>query len=190
MLGAAGVGVKPVDPKAPAVDPKADPKVAPGTELELKLPDGFDAKNETLTAFKGLAKELNLPVEHAQKVFDLYAGAEKARTEKLLAEFDEGHAAAIKAVETDKEIGGDKLKETLDLAGRWMNKFASPELRKRLTDSGMGDDVEMLRAIAKAARAMSDDTIGTPPAKASDAKNDRERFLADMYPNSQPPAQN
>lgn len=142
----------------PAADAKPEGEKPEGddkpTEYEpFTLPEGLGVDEELLGEFKAEAKRLNLSQEDAQKFVDLQAKAAARQAEQL---------ASVRAQwadqsKTDKEFGGDALSENLGVAKKAMDAFATPELRKLLNDSGLGNHPEVIRTFVRVGKAISED---------------------------------
>jgi hypothetical protein len=76
------------------------------------------------------------------------------------------------ATTSDKELGGEKLKENLGIAKRALNAFdplpastdgkpATTPLRTLLEETGLGNHPEVLRLLFRAGKAISEDTVVT-----------------------------
>lgn len=48
-------------------------------------------------------------------------------------------------IQNDPEIGGQRLPETIANIGRVMDRFATPEIRELLDQSGLGDHPQLVR---------------------------------------------
>lgn len=129
------------------------PQGAP-ERYEFRAPEGAELGSDVTDAFAGVAKELNLTQDAAQKVLDkmapVLAQRQNAQVQAVQQEWREQSTA-------DKEFGGDKLAENLAVAKKAMDAFASPELRDLLIKSGMGNHPEMVRAFYRAGKAISAD---------------------------------
>jgi len=191
--GAAGAGASAADPATQgqgaqgAADPAAqgapgqqgqgtegakgdgEPQGAPEAYEAFKMPEGVQLDEEITTEFQGLAKELNLPQETAQKVADL--GAKMA--DKWAAKQQEQIQAAVadwaKQTQADAEIGGDALGANVTTARKALDTFGTPALRKLLNDSGLGNHPEVIRFTTRVGKAMSEDKVVT--GGAGSAKN-------------------
>lgn len=136
-------------------------EVAPDKYADFKMPDGVTVDAKLLTDFQPVLKELGLPQAAAQKVVDFYAS-------KVLPHLAATQTAAIEAqskawetaAKADKEIGGDKFAENLEVAKTTLSKFGSPELVKLLNESRLGNHPEVVRFFHKVGRAMGEDNIG------------------------------
>jgi|JI6StandDraft_1071083.scaffolds.fasta_scaffold01468_12 hypothetical protein len=150
---------------APAAPPAvAAPPAAPES-YTFTAPEGHELDSATADAFAGVAKELGLTQDAAQKVVD-----------KMAPHLAQRQAEQIKAVHeqwreqstADKEFGGDKLAENLGLAKKAMDTFASPELKALMNQTGLGNHPEVIRMFVKAGKAISEDSFvagkAAPPA--------------------------
>jgi hypothetical protein len=153
----------------------AEPKDVP---LELKLPEGFEP-GAGLDEFKGLAKELGLKPEAAQKLVDFQAKqalAEREQMEKL-------HAGWLQSMKADKEFGGVQFDANAQLARKAMLKFATPELRTFLNESGLGDHPELVRLMYRVGKAIGEDSIaGVTSAPPGPTEPDPQARLRALYP--------
>ena len=134
---------------------------APENYEDFKTPEGIALDADVATEFKGLAKELNLSQDAAQKVADLggtlaqnWAGQQTEAIQKAKAEW-------INGTKTDKEIGGDQLPANLAVAKKALDTFGTPELRTLLNESGLGNHPEIIRAFYRAGKAISEDRVLT-----------------------------
>lgn len=124
---------------------------------EFKVPEGVKLDGEALDAVKATAKEFGLTAEQAQKVVDL--GVKQAQAFQTQMAEHSKQVAEQWATDTknDKEFGGDKLPENLATAKRALDTFGTPELKKLLNDSGLGNHPEIIRVFVKAGKAISED---------------------------------
>jgi hypothetical protein len=154
---------------------QAKPEGAP-EKYEFKAPEGQKFDDTVLGAYSEIAKELNLPQDAAQKVLDKVAPVIQARQAEQI---EAVRTAWAESAKTDKEFGGDKLPENLATAKKALDTFGSPELKKLLNESGLGNNPEVIRAFYRAGKAISEDKFvggkGAPP-DANDARS--------LYPNS------
>jgi hypothetical protein len=140
------------------------------------MPEGVKLDDALTTELQTVAKELNLPQEAAQKVADLGA--------KLAVKFKTELEAGIAKVRTDwaamsqadKEFGGDKLQENLGVAKRGRDALASPDFRKFLNESGLGNHPEMIRVFYRAGQMLAEDKLVTGNKAAGSEKSMAERL--------------
>jgi hypothetical protein len=154
----------PPTPKAPA-------------EYKFKAPEGKSFDDEVLKVYGGVAKELDLTQEDAQKVLDKVAPAIEARQ---LQQVDSVRKSWIDATAKDAEIGGDKLAENVKLATAAFQRFGTPALKEFLDSTGLGNHPELVRWALKVGKALSEDKPPVPP-DGGGAVNENDRALA-MFP--------
>jgi len=152
-------------------EPKDAPQGAPEAYEPFTVPEGVELDAEVLGEFQGIAKELNLPQDAAQKVTDLgvklaqkWAAESQQATSDMLADWK------VQA-ETDKEFGGDALPANLAVAKKAIDQFGTPELRELLDVHRLGDNPEVIRFMFRVGKAISEDTFvaggNTTPAKSA-----------------------
>lgn len=167
-----------------------DAKTGAPESYEFKAPEGITLQDAVVAEFSTVAKELGLSQEAAQKVIDKLAPTlAKQNAQAMTAAMESANTAWVKATQTDKDIGGEKLSENLSLARKALDRFGTPELGKLLgrfhpkenpMGTGLGNHPEIIRAFVKAGRAISEDKFvpgGNQPSKG-------ERNAAkSLYPN-------
>lgn len=168
----------PAETTSEAENQPATTEAAPETEYEFKFEEGVEVDPETLGNLKELSKELGLTPEQAQRIADLGA----AQSQKWVALQEQAITEAsnqwVEAVKMDKEIGGDKLGENLGLAKKALDQFGSPELTKLLDESRLGNHPELIRAMYRIGKAISDDAL-VPGGRSAFGSGDPARRLYD-----------
>lgn len=160
-------------------DAVAAPKKAAPEKYQFKLPEGGESFDEqVLSTYSEVAKSLDLSQEAAQTLLDKVAPVIGAQMSARMAAVHDEWRAATRA---DPEIGGAKLTESMGHAHRFLQSFASPELREMLSKPGLGDHPEIVRMVVKAGRALSADKFvagsgGVGPS------NSEEAILSKLYP--------
>lgn len=175
--------VDPAAPAAPAVDPAkpADPAAptgAPEAYADFKQPDGFTFDADLSAEFKATAKAMNLSQDDAQKLFDLGIKSNQSSAAKIQAMAATAKAQWQADAQADKEIGGAQAAEHRATANKALADFGTPELKKLLDESGLGDHPELLRWAYRVGKAMSNDTH--VPGSKGGSKGDARS----LYPNS------
>jgi hypothetical protein len=134
---------------------------------EFKLPPGFTPDPAALAAVTPLMKELNLSQAGAEKLLAFEAGRIKAAAEAA----GKNHVGAwnklmgdrLTAAKNDPEVGGsgnpDVFAKTIADARAGIKAFGTPALQAYLNTSEAGSHVEVIRALAAAGRAVSNDTV-------------------------------
>ncbi|MCK5604936.1 hypothetical protein KAR91_23805 [Candidatus Pacearchaeota archaeon] len=140
-----------------AVDVKPDAEAKPVEYTEFKVAEGQEMDKTALDAFIPLAKELGLDQDGAQKIVDVVAGmTERVGKAQAQALADQENVWK-KSWSEDKEIGGAKYKESVDIALKAIERFGTPELNKFLSASRLGRYPEMGRFFVRVGKAISED---------------------------------
>jgi hypothetical protein len=130
-----------------------DPSRSP---VELKLPEGWDAKHTGLTEFREAAAEAGLDSKKAQRLFDMHAKAvgelAAAGTERERAADAEVSSWAAKT-KADPEFGGERLEATRGAVGELLKEFGTDGTRE-LFSGPIGDHPEMVRLLVRVGRAL------------------------------------
>lgn len=105
----------------------AEPSANEAVEYKLEVPEGFSVP---MKEFTDLAKETNLPNETAQKMVDFY-------TKTLVPKMEAERQAEIDSwVKASNKTFGD---EGINQAKEGLNRFATPELKQLLDETGLGN---------------------------------------------------
>jgi len=147
---------------APAPKPgeTAKPGEAPAgapEKYQLAAPEGMTLEPETTTQFETVARELNLTNDQANKLLPLAAelvkrnvasqqAAQVAQVQKWL---DESKA--------DKEYGGEKFDTNLPAVRSAVARFATPQLKELMDQTGLGNHPEVVRLFYRIGNAIADD---------------------------------
>lgn len=119
---------------------------------EFTAPEGMELDKTSTDEFVAIAKELKLPKEQAQKVVDIAIKREQARAEAFANEV-KGWEESVK---TDKELGGDKLSETLATCRKAID-LGPPELKDLLSSTKMGSHPAVVKWAYAVGKALSED---------------------------------
>ncbi|MCH2219623.1 MAG: protease [Aquabacterium sp.] len=169
------------DPAAkPAEEPAPEPDGAPET-YDFKLPDGVQMDDKGLEAFGQWAKGHNLTQDKAQTLLESLAPAIAQRQAEQVAAVRQQWADESKA---DKEFGGDKLDESLAVAKKAHDAFASDGFKELLKQSGLGNHPEVIRTFLRIGKAISEDTLvlGAGQRKPSAEPSVAQRMYPGMNP--------
>jgi len=145
---------------------------------DFKAPEGkaFDA--DTIKVYSDVAKELGLSQEKAQTMLD-----------KLAPVIEQRQIAKIEAIKTewteaskvDTEFGGAKLDENLSIAKQVIDKWATPEMKKLMTDSGLGNHPEMIRFCYRVGKDILPDTFVGGPQSGKGTPRTFNEMAAKLY---------
>jgi hypothetical protein len=130
---------------------------APVEYADFTLPDGVSVDAATLEEARGLFAGAKLPQESAQKFVDFYAGKMQALAEAPHRAWGAMQEQWVGDINRDGEIGGTRLKATIEAAGKAIDAFGSPGLREALNLTGAGNHPEVVRFFARIGRAISED---------------------------------
>lgn len=148
----------------------AKPTGAPEAYTDFTLPEGMDMDVGTLDAFKGLAKELNIPQEAAQKLIDLQT--------TLVAKQADAYQQAVVAqgqkwaaeVKNDPELGGENYDKSVASAIKVIQSFGDPALTELLNDSGLGNHPALFKFCHRISAAISEDKFVMPGSQSNAPK--------------------
>lgn len=155
----------PITPEAQAVldaAKTAQPPVAAPVipdKYDLKLPEGSPLDPASVKKAEEFAKANKLTQAQAQELL--------TRDSVTVADYIKAGQEALKAskgkyidqLTADPEIGGANLTKNVEMAKRVMDTFASPELKKLLNDTGLGNHPELVKVFAKVGAKMSEDSF-------------------------------
>lgn len=143
-------------------------------EIEITVPEGAELDTEVLSGYKEVVKELGLSKEQAQKLVDKMAPLMASRTVEVV---EKQREAWKEESLKDPEIGGEKLEKTLAVAKRGLEAVASPKLRQLLSESGLGNHPEVIKAFAKVGAFVGEDGKIVTGGPAADEKLPLEKRL-------------
>lgn len=144
---------------------------------ELKLPEGVELDKEAMTEFKGVAKELELSKEGAQKLVDLQAKLMTKAGESMTEAWSKIQTEWREKAQADKEYGGKAFKENVGLAQKAIKTFGSKEFSEALESTGMGNHPELIRFLVKVGKEISEDGIMNNGNKGGGEKKDAASIL-------------
>lgn len=129
-------------------------------EYDLKAPENSFLLQERIDEIAEYAKKHKISNEVAQTMID--------RENEAVTQYKENSQTQLKnLVETewpkeakaDKEIGGDKFPENVELAKRAFKEFGSDKFRQILNETGYGNHPEMIRTFSRIGRLLADDKL-------------------------------
>jgi len=169
------------DPVATPVPASPDPKSAvvatpPAKEAEqttilsvpvvpekynLVLPKDSPLRPDALDKVSSFAKERKLTQEQAQALLE----GENAAVVDTLAGQQAEYKKQVEAWAGEvKAKYGDKFEDEMKHANRFLDKYASAKLRQTLTDTGLGNNPDLVEMCVKAGRASKEDSLVVPGA--------------------------
>lgn len=169
----------------PAGEGKTPNDTAPG-DIQINVPQGVEADTALLDGFKGVAKDLGLKSEQAQKVADWYFEATKDANQKIMSAQEQRVLAWAEEAKTDKEIGGPNFDANLKTAQHALRQFGSPDLTKLLNETGLGNHKAVIGLFAKIGKAISEDRMPKGPVSAGDGQKEEVPLEKTLYPSMYP----
>lgn len=170
------------DKTKPAEGAKQEaPKVEPVTADAIKLPEGFEVDDATMTPFLALINDQNLSrAELAQKLVDLQTQSFKTADEARSKAWSDMVAAWQDEVRNDPEVGGAKFQASIAAGNKVINQFGDATLRELCATTGIGNNVSFIRFLNKvAARVLEPGVVSGAPA-ASAPKSQAEILFPNM----------
>lgn len=129
-------------------------------EVKLSIPENLAIPRERIDEIESYAKDQGLSSEVAQRMLDNENEAvENYKIANLKAYNEMADKDWPKMAMEDKEIGGDKFKESCAMAKRAIDQFASEELTKLLNSTGYGNHPEVIRCFSNIGKLIRDDKI-------------------------------
>lgn len=154
----------PVDDKTPK-DDKGDDKgdktddAVPEGEYEFAMPEGVELDKGMANAMTPLFKELGITQGQANKLVEAYGAQVQTSAEAAAQAFVDTVVGWDTAAKADPEIGNDHWDATVAAGNAALQKLGTPELTKALADTGMSNHPEMIRFMARTAKAIGVDTF-------------------------------
>jgi hypothetical protein len=175
----------PADPVPAEPGPETEPvegeepkegEDGPPEAYDFKAPEGITLDPAAVEAFSPVAKDLGLTQTQAQRVVDLYAGLQAQQAEAHAAQVQEW----VKAVKTDKEIGGAKWPETQALIAQARDQFASDDLVQLMQQTGLGNHPEVIKLFVAIGKQIADDGHVTGSGHATQPTDAATEYFAKM----------
>lgn len=152
----------PGDQTKPAEGEKPAPN-APEKYGEFKAPEGLVLDKAVIGEFEGLARELDLSQDNAQKIIDrIGPRLAQRQADQIKDAIETAQKQWVDAAKTDKEYGGDQFDNSISISRKAIEAFGTPELKQLLNDSGLGNHPEMIRFCLRIGKKISEDTHVAP----------------------------
>lgn len=138
------------------------PDKADAYELKLEgveLPQGMTVKAEHEAWFRDLAHKLGLNPSQAKTIFA--EGIKNLFVDPLNAQMAEKVKNQEEGMITLKNEWGSAYDDNLTLVDRAMKQFGTPELKKTLDESGMGNNPAIVKVFLNIGKAMAEDKFVT-----------------------------
>ena len=125
-------------------------------DLKFDLAEGQQVDQAALDEFTSISKEAKIDKGTAQKLADAYAKRRKADAEATMQQWDDTRAQWQREVRADKEIGGDKLDESLGYAQRALSAYGDQDLQTFGEHFGWADNPAYVRFLVKVGKTVSE----------------------------------
>lgn len=172
------------DKKAREAEKKAGEEAAaksrPPEKYDLKLAEGSKLDAKAVDDIAAFAKSNGLSQDAAKALLERENQNREAYVEAQKQQLEEAQKQWVESIKADKEIGGDKLKESVEGGRRALEKFGSESLIKELDETGLGNHPELVRFLARIGKAMREDKVVLSQAPTGGDKIRPEKAL---YPN-------
>ena len=155
------------------------PKAGAPEVYEFKAAEGQTFDPEFLKSYSEVARELNLTQEAAQTMIDKVGPVLAQQQAAQIAQVRNDWAEASKV---DAEFGGAKFDENLAIAKQSIDKFATPEFKQMLDDTGLGNHPEWIRYCYRVSKAFAPDTLETGHREGDAAPKDFNSMASKLYP--------
>ena len=146
---------------------------------EFKAAEGQTFDPEFVKSYSEVARELNLTQEAAQTMIDKVGPVLAQQQAAQIAQVRNDWAEASKI---DAEFGGAKFNENLAIAKQSIDKFATPEFKQMLDDTGLGNHPEWIRYCYRVSKAFSPDNFEGGHKEGGAAPNDFNSMASKLYP--------
>lgn len=151
--------------------PQDKPEGAPENYETFTLPEGVPVNESLMSEFQGLAKELNLTQENAQKLVDLQARESAKTAQEAQERWDTLKTEWADSAKSDNEFGGQNFDANVGLAKQALDQFGTPELKEALEITGTGSHPEIIRFFYRVGKTLKEASMltGSAPAQKKSA---------------------
>lgn len=158
---------------------EADAKLtgAPEAYEDFKLPDGMEMDADVLGEFKGLAKELNIPQDKAQKLIDFQTQLANKQAEQYQAAVTKQAQDWAASIKNDPEIGGENYDKSVASAIKVIQSFGDPALTELLNTSGLGNHPALFKFCHRISAAISEDKFVLPGSQTTTGRKSNEEVF-------------
>ncbi len=170
----------------PAGEPPKGDTAAQG-EIQITVPKGVEFDQGMLDGFKGLAKEIGIKSEDAQKVADWYFKSAQEFVQRSQVAQEQQVVKWAEEAKADPVIGGAAFEGNLKTAQQALRQFGDPALTKLLNETGLGNNKVMIGLFARIGKAISEDRMPKGPVAAADGQKQEVPLEQTLYPTMYPP---
>lgn len=157
------------------------------TDIQITVPKGVEFDQGLIDGFKGVAKEIGLTSENAQKVADWYFKASEEAVKQMQATKESEVVKWAEEAKADKEIGGPNFDANLKTAQAALRQFGSEGLTKLLNETGLGNHKEVISLFAKIGKSIAEDKLPKGAVASGEAKKQDVPLEELLYPTMSQP---
>lgn len=132
---------------------------APETYDTFTVPEGVTIDDKVLEKFAPMLKGLNATQEQAQAFIDLKVEMDLVAAKAQEQAWADTQKTWKETAETDSEYGGVNYDANVQIARAAVQKLGGDALVTALTETGMGNHPEFIRAFVRIGKAISEDTV-------------------------------
>lgn len=151
---------------------------APEAYTDFTLPEGFEMDADTLGAFKGLAKELNISQASAQKLIDMQTALSTKQAEAHQAAVVKQSQDWVAEIKNDPVLGGANFEKSAASAVKVIQAFGDEGLTSLLNESGLGNHPALFKFCHRVSQAIAEDKFVIPGNQADAPK---EMSIVDAF---------
>lgn len=148
----------------------------------IALGDGIELDEALLEKASPVMKEIGLTNAQATKLAGVLAEQRKTEYDALNERHQKITEDWQKEIRTDKDFGGDHLKENVLKADRVIATFGDDAFRRDLVELGIGNHPGLFRLLARVGNALSDDKPLTSETPAASTKSPEEAMYGATTP--------
>jgi hypothetical protein len=121
--------------------------------------EGIELTDERRESWSKKFQEVNLTQGQVAQLVKMRQEEAKAEYEAQIREVEQREIDHLNAAKNDKEIGGDKWDETVDLAKRGVKALGGNAILELIESTGNGNNPEMLRELRRIGLMVNNDTF-------------------------------
>lgn len=142
----------------------------------VEIPEGMQLDEELTKEFSTVAKEMNLSQTKADKFMTMGVKLAEKIQNKMLNSYNEQINSYATMLNTDPEIGGAKLQQSLADANIAYKQFVPDDAAKLLSDTGLNKHPAIVKVFMNIGKQMKNDTVRQT------GNVTKERTASDWYP--------
>lgn len=143
-------------------------------DYSLAAPEGSLMSSEDVEKISSIAKEKGLSAEQAKAWVDHDNALLETFVQRQSDELKARSETWVEEVRKDKEIGGERFTETIEAAKRLIDRYATPDFKTVLDNTGLGNHPELMRLFARIGKQMTEDKLVLPGAGSAGKKTPAE----------------